>query len=153
MIARIFNIEDYQIKVIQNNNGLRFSTDTNCPHLHLVFDENGQTIECQDCHKQVTAWWVLMAVHGGLNRMRERLESDCRQLDAEVAKNVTHKAALKAETAWRKRSMLPCCPHCLHAIRPEDGFGNQMVAKDDPEGARRHMIVTSKVLGIPTGQV
>lgn len=153
MISKIINIEDYRIEVRQDNRGLRFSSDTSCPHLHLLFDENGQTIQCQDCKLQLTAWWVLMAVHGGLNRMRERLEADRKQLDEEVAKNVTHNAALKVEHVWRKHSLLPCCPHCLHAIRPTDGFGDRMVSKDDPEGARRSMISASKVLGLPTGKV
>jgi len=153
LITKVFNIDDYRIEIKGDNHGFRFSTDTSCPHQHLLFDENGQTIQCKDCKIQVTAWWVLMAINGGLKRMRERLESDRKQLDTEVAKNLTHKAALKVEHVWRKRKMLPCCPHCLHAIRPEDGFGDRMVSKEDPEGARRSMIKTSKILGLPTGEV
>ena len=94
-----------------------------------------------------------MAMSSGMRRMRETLDADRKQLEEEKAKNVTHKAALKVEKAFRKRHMLPCCPHCLHAIRPEDGFGDTMVNKEDPEGARRHMIQTSKVLGIATGEI
>ena len=153
MITKVINIDEYCLTIGQNNHGLRFSTDTTCAHLHLFFDENGQTVECQDCKKQLTAWWALMAMSEGLKRGREWIESEQKRLEEEKSKNVTHKAALKVEHAWRKHHMLPCCPHCLHAIRPEDGFGNHMVDKNDPEGARRHMIATSKVLGLPTGQV
>ena len=153
MITKIFNIDDFRVEVKQHDRGIRFSGDTTCPHKHLFFDENGQTVECQDCKKQVTAWWALFAMADGLKRMRERIEADQKALDEEKAKNVTHKAALKIEHCWRKHKMLPCCPHCLHAIRHEDGFGNNMVSKQDPEGARRSMIHASKVLGIPTGEI
>ena len=153
MITKVFNIDDYRFEVNGDNHGLRFSSDTTCPHKNLFFDENGQTVECKDCKKQVTAWWALMAMAAGLKRMRESLEADRKQLEEEKAKNVTHKAALKVEHVWRKHKMWPCCPHCLYPIKPEDGFGNTMVSKDDSEGARRHMIKTSKVLGIATGEV
>lgn len=152
MITNVFNIEDYRITVRKDNHGVLFPSDP-CPHTHLFFDENGQTVECQDCKKQLTAWWALMAMSGGLKRMRQRLDAEAKQLEEEKAKTVTHKATLKVQQAWRKHNMLPCCPHCLHAIRPEDGFGDRMVSKEDPEGARRSMIATSKVLGIGTGQV
>lgn len=153
MIVKVFNIDDYRVEIQGDNHGLRFSDDKSCPHLHLLFDENGQTVECKDCKKQVTAWWAFLTMNEGLKRMRERLDAERKQLDEEIAKNVTHKAALKVEKAWRRHKMLPCCPHCLHAIRPEDGFGDRAVSAIDPEGARRHMIQTSKVLGIPTGKV
>jgi hypothetical protein len=151
--TRIINIEDFRLTIAANNHGFRTSHDTTCPHQHLFFNESGQTVECQDCKKQVTAWWALMAMSEGLKRMREKLDAEREALDAEIAKNVTHKAALKVEHAWRRHNMLPCCPHCLHAIRPEDGFGDRCVSKADPEGARRSMIRISKVLGLPTGEV
>ena len=94
-----------------------------------------------------------MAMAGGLKRMRQNLDAEREQLESEKAKNLTHKAALKVEKSWRNHKMLPCCPHCLHAIRPEDGFGDRMVSKEDPEGARRSMIQVSKTLGIATGEV
>lgn len=153
MITKVFNIEDYRIEVRGDNHGIRFSTDTECPHTNLIFDENGQTIECKDCKKQVTAWWVFLATYAGMKRMRERLDSDRKQLDVELAKNITHKATLKVQDAWRRHKMVPACPHCLHAIGPEDGFGDRMLSKEDPEGARRSMIKASKALGIATGEI
>lgn len=153
MITKVYNIDEYRIEINGDNHGIRFSTDKGCPHLHIFFDENGQTVECKDCKKQLTAWWAFLTMNAGLKRMRERLEADKKQLEEEKSKNVTHKAALKVESAWRKRHLLPCCPKCLYAIRPEDGFGDTMVSKEDPEGARRHMIKTSKILGLPTGEV
>lgn len=154
MITKIFNIDDFRVEVKAHDHGIRFGGDTTCPHKRLFFDENGQTVECQDCKKQVTAWWALFAMADGLKRMRERIEADQKQLNEEKEKNVVHKAALEVEHAWRKRNMLPCCPHCLHAITATDGFGRgHFVSKRDPEGARADMIKTSKVLGIATGQI
>jgi hypothetical protein len=153
MITKIFNIDDYRMEVNGDNHGLRFSSDTTCPHRNLFFDENGQTVECKDCKKQVTAWWALITMASGLKRMRESLEADRKQLEEERAQNLTHKAAIAVEKAWRKHKMVPACPHCLHAIGPEDGFGHTMLSKEDSEGARRHMISTCKTLGMATGQI
>ncbi len=153
MITKFYNIDEYRLEVQKDNNGFRTSLDKTCPHLHLFFDENGQTVECKDCKKQVTAWWALFAMAKGLERERQRLDGERKQLEDEKAKQITHKAALKVQSAWRKKSMVPVCPHCLHAIFPEDGFGYSMVSKEDPEGARRSMIKANKILGIATGEI
>ena len=110
MNIKVFNIDDYRFEVNGDNHGFRFSSDTTCPHKNLFFDENGQTVECKDCKKQVTAWWALMAMARGLKRMREHLEADRKQLEEEKAKNVTHKAALKVESAWRKHHDMALLP-------------------------------------------
>lgn len=101
MITKVYNIDDFRIEVNVNNHGIRFSTDTTCPHLHLFFDENGQTVECKDCKKQVTAWWALLSMAAGLKRQREALDAERKQLEAEKAKNITHKAALQVEQLKR----------------------------------------------------
>lgn len=35
---------------------------TQCPHLQLIMDENGQTVSCGKCGAQVTPWWALLAL-------------------------------------------------------------------------------------------
>lgn len=149
MITKIFNIDDFRIEVKAHDHGIRFGGDTTCPHKRLFFDENGQTVECQDCKKQVTAWWALFAMADGLKRMRERLEADQKMLDEEKAKNVTHKAALKVETAWRRRNYIPTCPHdgCRKPILPPDGFGGGGVNKEF-YGANALPMEMKPVLGI-----
>lgn len=126
MITKVFNIDDFRFEVNGDNHGLRFSTDTTCPHENLFFDENGQTVECKDCKKQVTAWWALMAMAGGLKRMRESLDADRKKLEEEKFRNLTHKAAIAVEDAWRRRKFIPTCPHkgCRKPILPQDGFGS-----------------------------
>ena len=43
--------------------------------------------------------------------------------------HVRLKAAVRAQEAWRSRSMVPTCPHCHEAIFPEDGFGGSAINK------------------------
>ncbi len=130
MITKVYNIDEYRIEINADNLGIRFSTDKECPHLHLFFDENGQTVECKDCNKQVTAWWALMAMARGLERQRERIEVERKQLKAEQDRAITHKAAISIEDAWRRRLYLPTCPHCNKPILPQDRFGQSICSKE-----------------------
>lgn len=127
MITKVYNIDEYRIEVNGDNHGIRFSTDKGCPHRHLYFDENGQTVECTDCKKQVTAWWALMAMARGIEQEQRRLQSDRKQLEEEKARNLTHKAAIAVEDAWRRHKYIPTCPHkgCNKPITPQDAFGTR----------------------------
>lgn len=132
MITKVYNIDDFRIEIQKDNQGIRFSSDETCPHLHLFFDENGQTVECRDCNKQVTAWWALMAMARGLERMRKRMDAERKALDADKERTLTHKAAIAVEDAWRRHKYLPTCPHkgCGKPILPPDGFGLGSVSKE-----------------------
>jgi hypothetical protein len=45
-----------------------------CIHNHLQIDENGQIITCEDCGKEVTAWWALMALVRRYGQAKKALE-------------------------------------------------------------------------------
>jgi len=126
-MARIYQFAEYQIDRKPDNHGWTFSgrdeKDKECPHTHLLFDENGHTVECKDCGKEVSAWWAFM-------RMVERYENEWKKIErakAEVEQAekriLTHKAAIAVEDAWRRRKTLPTCPHCSKPILPVDRFG------------------------------
>ena len=156
MITKFYNIDEYRIEINGDNHGIRFSTDKGCPHLHLYFDENGQTVECTDCKKQVTAWWALMAMARGLESQRNRIEAERKQIEEEKARNLTHKAAIAVEDAWRRHKYIPTCPHCFKPITPQDGFGMRggIVSKEH-YGQSALPLQMKPVLEIvePTGEV
>ena len=43
---------------------------------------------------------------------------------------VVHKAAIILQNAWRKKKMVPSCPHCDRGIFPEDELGRSTVSKE-----------------------
>lgn len=101
-----------------------------CAHTHLTLDSNGDIVLCDDCGKQVSAFWALQKIVDQWGRHANAIERRQERLNEEV-KSVVHLiAAKKVERAWRSRKMVPTCPHCHEPIFPEDGFGGSMVNKE-----------------------
>lgn len=124
MIGRIYNIGDFKIEVKQDLGGLTFTGDEQCHHRNLVFDENGQTVSCSDCNMQVTAFWAFLMLTKQYKNLIDDIDRQRRQLKEEQERNLTHKAAIAVEDAWRRRKMIPICPHCTKPILPPDRFGS-----------------------------
>ncbi len=155
MITKVYNIDEYRIEINGDNHGIRFSTDKGCPHLHLYFDENGQTVECQDCKKQVTAWWALIAMARRLDIQRKKIDAERKQIEEEKVRNLTHKAAIAVEKAWRRRKYIPTCHHCRKPINPADGFGSMGGVNKDYYGKQALPLQMRPVLEIvdPSGEM
>jgi ribosomal protein S27E len=136
MIGKIYNIGDFQIELKPDSNGFTFRGDTECQHRNLTYSETGQIVSCKDCKQQVTAWWAFLNLMKQYQRVRDGIEAQRKQLIAEQERNLTHKAAIKVEDVWRRRKLVPTCPHCAKPILPSDGFGGSAVGKHYAETAK-----------------
>jgi len=147
----VLNIGDYRLK----HGFQRYTTAPvgECAHHHLKTNDHGEVITCEDCGKQVSAYWVLMRFSHQYNDHLDRLKYREDVLRESEEKNLTLKAAQKVEKAWRSHRLAPACPHCLHVILPTDRFGDTMLSRQNSEQARRSYLKTAKVLGLPTGEV
>jgi hypothetical protein len=128
---RVYNIGDFRVKVKPDTQGFTFKDDPDCHHRHLVYSEEGQTIECEDCKKQVTSWWAFLKMCRQFKRLADDLERIRKTLEDEKARNLTHSAAIKVEDAWRRRKYQPTCPHCVKPITPMDNFGANKTRNSD----------------------
>jgi hypothetical protein len=100
-----------------------------CEHRHLTADENGEIITCKECKKQVSAYWLIKRTMSEWAEFSRKIKAQREQLDADLKKAVVLRAAQDVEKAWRRRKMVPTCPHCRHAILPTDGFGLSCVSR------------------------
>ena len=101
-----------------------------CQHLSLTWSEHGDIIDCDDCGKQVSAQWVVAMLCERWDREVRKLQASQQAVDRTLSAHVVLRAAKKVEAAWRRRNMLPACPHCGEAIAPEDGLGGSMVNRE-----------------------
>ena len=122
---------------------LRFTRDrrvirpsTECQHVHMTLDDKGQFVRCDDCHIQLSPFWVL-------ERMLEQYEKAVTKVGgreqrmAEAERRGVHlRAAQTVERAWRSHTMVPTCPHCGEGIRATDGFGHSQINKSIDERRR-----------------
>ena len=120
---KVYNIGDFKVEVKPDTQGFTFKNDPDCHHKSLEFSEEGQTIQCKDCKKQITAWWAFLRMVRQFKTIADDLENVRKRLEEEKARALTHSAAIKVEDAWKRRKYLPTCPHCVKPISPMDGFG------------------------------
>jgi hypothetical protein len=114
-----------------------------CQHKSLEYDDNGQVVTCKDCGTRVEAYWALVQVVEQWTRMMEKLRTQADRINQTAAATIHTRAALRVEEAWRKRRMVPSCPHCHRGILPTDGFGSSFVNRE-MEQRRREIERASK---------
>lgn len=120
MIIKIGEVEWHDLKrQLTHANAVH----KDCPHNRLRYVEHGEYILCLDCDKQVSAVWALRMYFTQHQMQEERRQHEKEQIAADSEKLVLHRAALAVQTAWRKRHLVPTCPHCSKGILPPDGFG------------------------------
>lgn len=96
---------------------------TECLHTQLSMKAEGEIVTCDQCQKQVSAYWALSMLADAYRKAMGKLEGRQQAQTAVENRTVVLKAAQQVETAWRSRSTVPGCPHCGEAIYPGDGFG------------------------------
>ena len=101
-----------------------------CTHKYLEYDESDKTVRCSDCDylfDNFEAFVFILRLYHVKSRFMHQEYKRMRQIEEGV---VHLKAAQEAEKAWRKRNMVPSCPHCHEAIFSTDGFGRNLVNKE-----------------------
>lgn len=107
-----------------------------CAHMNLTMDDHGDIVTCDDCKKQVSAFWALQMLVNHYEKARAKLNNRAAQQAEVEAKTIHLRAAQKVEASWRSRTMVPICPHCSEAIFATDGFGRTQINKAIAERAR-----------------
>jgi len=116
---------------IRISRGMTRRPASSCRHRRMAYDPRERRIWCKDCEKDVDPFDAFKNLseqyhyaYEDLNRQRaeinEAAQFQCRSI---AAKNI--------DEAWRKRKMVPACPHCGHGLLPEDFIkGVGMVGRD-----------------------
>lgn len=100
-----------------------------CKHLNKTFDANGDIITCDDCSMQLSPVWVIHQLIDSYNREMDRLDARERVLREQTGKDLHLIAAKTVEAVWRRKSVVPGCPHCHRGILPEDRLGSMQVSR------------------------
>lgn len=102
-----------------------------CQHINMSYDPLNEYVGCSDCGIQLQPFKAFMLLIDGYTKAVRRLDerrSELKEMEDRSELSLL-KATRKVDRAWRRKSMLPCCPHCSAAIAPEDGFGDSAVSK------------------------
>jgi hypothetical protein len=111
------NVVDFgDVRVSRGKTRREFS---GCGHKKLNYDQMERRIWCSDCEKDVDPFDALML-------MLEHYDSACKHLE-EKSKRIMEAsefrcrslAAKNIDEVWRRRKVVPVCPHCKHGLFPE----------------------------------
>jgi hypothetical protein len=126
----VVDIGDYRV-----SRGMTRRPYSACKHRRLLYDTRERRVWCKDCEHEVEsfdAFAGLVAQYAAaadeLRRRRERLE-EAETFQARAL------ATMELDKVWRKRKMVPACPHCHNGLFPEDfknGVGT-MLGRDYAE--------------------
>jgi hypothetical protein len=123
----VIDIGAYKLKFVRFSSGRFVEPTRECPHLNVSCDDEGSILECNDCGRQIDAYWWMKEVFKAYESARIELERRFADIEKRESHTFHLQAAVKVEKAWRSRTVVPTCPHCHEAIFPTDGFGGKVL--------------------------
>jgi len=126
MSAEVIQMEGMRMRFKQRR---YYKPEMDCAHNSISFDDNGEIVECDDCKKQLSAYWVLTTFAKRHQEATELLAREKHLFIEQSTQAVSLLAAQRVEKAWRSRTMVPMCPHCAEPIYPDDGFGGACMGR------------------------
>lgn len=107
-----------------------------CKHKSMVYDHKERRVWCKECETDIEGFDAFLILVEQFDRASMDIERRLEQLAEAEKTNITRIAAKNMEKAFRRRHMVPCCPHCKAGILPEDTERMSMVGREY-ETARR----------------
>ncbi|ANC85485.1 hypothetical protein [Sphingomonas sp. NIC1] len=107
-----------------------------CRHHGLRYDDRERRIWCSDCETDVEpfdAFKLLVEHFDGAQKKARRMLEEANEAQSFQLRSI---AAKEIDQKWRKRNMVPACPHCRAGIWPEDVKRMGLVGKEY-DSARR----------------
>ncbi len=127
----VLDLGEFKLKKVN-----KYYEPTQCKHKNLIADQKAHAVTCEDCGLQVSSFFALMKYSENVKKHMDHLKRERDKINELQKQTVTLKAALELQKAWRKRKMVPACPHCGRGILAEDRLGGSTTSKEY-EMARR----------------
>lgn len=124
MGENVIQIGDFRIAQKQRS-WLRSKSE--CRHLSIELDDNGGLVKCSDCKESLSPYWALSHLAEQFNSAYKKVEARAARVEEDKSANIHLIAARVVEKAWRRKQMVPTCPHCSCGIKPTDNFGHSLI--------------------------
>jgi hypothetical protein len=113
--VKVVDIGDYRIA-----RGLTRRAYSGCHHRNMVYDQKERRIWCKDCEHDIEPFDAFASIIASYSQAydtlltRQNAVAEAEQFQARTI------AGKKLDEAWRRRKMVPACPHCSMGLFPED---------------------------------
>jgi hypothetical protein len=91
-----------------------------CKHKPLVYDERERRIWCRDCETNVEAFDAFLMTAENFGRAASEITRQREKLEEAQNHNIIRVAVKQMDEHFRRKNMVPACPHCSAGIFPED---------------------------------
>jgi hypothetical protein len=112
--VKVVDFGDYRVQ-----RGFSRRAHSGCAHNNVLYDEKERRIWCSDCERDVEPFDAFLSLIEPYSRAVEKLERRYERLKEAESFQIRSVAAKNIDEAWRKRDMVPSCPHCGHGLFPE----------------------------------
>ena len=137
--VKVVNIGDYRV-----SRGMTRRPFSGCPHRTMSYDTNERRIWCRDCERDVEPFDAFSGLCQEYHEAFAKLQKRFRELEEAEKFQIRSLAAKAIDKAWRKRNMVPACPHCRGGLFPEhfkDGcltmlgrdYASTLLKRKDPQ--------------------
>lgn len=116
--VKVIDIGDYRVA-----RGFTRRASSGCPHHSLVYDNQERRIWCKDCEKDVEPFDAFKGIAENFSKQTSILQRRENKINEAEQHNLISLAAKVIDEAWRRKKMIPCCPHCNAGLMPEDFKG------------------------------
>lgn len=127
-IAGVTVVDIGDIRVARGMSRRPFSM---CRHVQLLYDAKERRIWCKDCENDVEPFDAFTALVENYDRALSAIARREQQLAEVEGFQARTLAAKGLDEAWRRRKIVPACPHCHHGLLPED-FKNGVALTSRP---------------------
>lgn len=100
--------------------GLSRRPFSSCQHRQLVYDKNERRIWCKDCEKNIEAFDAFEQLVANFHAKADELERRAQKIEEAEAHQIIRIAAKRLDEIYRRKRMVPACPHCSGGLLPED---------------------------------
>lgn len=109
---------------------------SSCKHHPLRYDQRERRIWCSDCETDVEPFDAFVMLVENFSRANDDIKRRRDELAKAESHTILRVAAKRMDELFRRKNMVPACPHCGQGIFPEDVQGMGSINREW-ESARR----------------
>lgn len=116
----LYGLKVVDIGDIRVARGMSRRPHSTCPHRAMAYDQQERRVWCKDCETNIEPFDAFRIICEHFAQAASRLERERKAIEEAKEHNLIRIAAKKMDELFRRKKMVPACPHCGHGIFPED---------------------------------
>lgn len=119
-LAYLSGVKIVDIGDIRVARGKSRRPQSSCRHSQLNYDTAERRIWCRECETNIEPFDAFEMLVKQFHSAAESIERRDQEVKDAEAHALVSLAAKEIDKAWRRKKMVPACPHCREPLFPED---------------------------------